>query len=195
MWSFRMFASFVQVGSKHINRFWHSIWITSAPRLNKDLVCASVTKWIAAGGQRTYFIGIQIKGPWQMPILDRKLFNINQIKRKDTLRKQSEKGFNWLLNLFDTLVYIVWNAFSSFRTYFKCSSVSKTENQSSSNALKWKLIEWIDKVSHLVPSLLTWIDFNPSTDKWSHVKQSVEWDYLSIPNPQRLHHWGLVMDK
>ena len=42
---------------------------------------------------------------------------------------------------------------------------------------------------------LTWINFNPSMDKWLHSQESVEWNYLSIPKLQRLYRWSLMMDK
>ena len=43
--------------------------------------------------------------------------------------------------------------------------------------------------------LLTWININPSMDKYSHAQKSVGWNYLSIPKLQRLHRWSLGMDK
>ena len=39
------------------------------------------------------------------------------------------------------------------------------------------------------------VNFNPGMDKWLHPLWCVEWNYLSIPKPQRLHRWGLGMDK
>ena len=34
------------------------------------------------------------------------------------------------------------------------------------------------------PLLLTWINFNPSMDKWSHAQYSVGGNYISIPKFQ-----------
>ena len=36
------------------------------------------------------------------------------------------------------------------------------------------------------PILVAFINFNFSMDKWSHEQQSVEWNYLSIPQLQLL---------
>ena len=38
------------------------------------------------------------------------------------------------------------------------------------------------ELRHLKPLLLTWINFNPSSDKLSHPLLSVEWNHLSILN-------------
>ena len=46
-----------------------------------------------------------------------------------------------------------------------------------------------------LPLLLTWFNFKPSVDKYSHAQQSVEWNYFSIPKLQRLHRWSLGIDK
>ena len=43
--------------------------------------------------------------------------------------------------------------------------------------------------------LLTWINFDPSMDKWSHVRKSVGCNYLSIPKLQSSHRWSFGMDK
>ena len=47
----------------------------------------------------------------------------------------------------------------------------------------------------LEPVLLIWINFNISMDKWSLANKSVGTSYLSVPKLQRLHRWGLGMDK
>ena len=43
--------------------------------------------------------------------------------------------------------------------------------------------------------LLTWINFNPSMNKWPQAQWSLCWNYLSIPKLQWLHRWSLGMDK
>ena len=48
---------------------------------------------------------------------------------------------------------------------------------------------------HLGPSLLTWINFNPSMNKWSHAKYGMGWNYLSNPKLKQLHCWSLEMNK
>ena len=50
-------------------------------------------------------------------------------------------------------------------------------------------------VSFLGPELLTWINLNPSMDKYSHAEWSVGWKQVSIPKHQRLHRWSLGRDK
>ena len=45
------------------------------------------------------------------------------------------------------------------------------------------------------PLLLTWFNFNPSSDKQSHAQLRVWWNYLSIPKLQRLHRWSVGIDK
>ena len=42
--------------------------------------------------------------------------------------------------------------------------------------------------------LVTWINFNPNMDKWSHAMLSGRWNYLSTPKFQRLHRWNLGVD-
>ena len=46
------------------------------------------------------------------------------------------------------------------------------------------------KRNDLGPLLLTWINFNPSMDKWLHPLYCVGWNYLAIPKL-----WSLGMDK
>ena len=45
---------------------------------------------------------------------------------------------------------------------------------------------WVDWPTSWGPFLLTWITFNSIMGKWSHVSQSVGWNYLSITKPQQL---------
>ena len=51
----------------------------------------------------------------------------------------------------------------------------------------------------LRPLLSTRIKYNPNMEKSLHPSQNVEWDYLSIPEIQPLHHWilgnGYVISK
>ena len=47
---------------------------------------------------------------------------------------------------------------------------------------------------HQGPLLLKWINFNPSTDKYSHSHESVGWNSLSILKLQRLHRLGIVWE-
>ena len=60
--------------------------------------------------------------------------------------------------------------------------------------LEYLLLKELSFLTLLGTLLLTWINFNPSMDKYSHAQLSVGWNCLSIPKLQWLHHWSLGMD-
>ena len=45
------------------------------------------------------------------------------------------------------------------------------------------------------PLSLTWFNFHPIMDKYSHVQLNVRWNYSSISKLQWLHRWSLGIDK
>ena len=68
--------------------------------------------------------------------------------------------------------------------------------------LWWNQIQNSESISMLYhlfdlpgPFLLTWFNFNPTMDKYSHTQYGVGWNYLSVPNLQRCNRWSLWMDK
>ena len=77
---------------------------------------------------------------------------------------------------------IIWDfAFTSKKCMYICLHAFQTIWSGHLTAVLW-------------PLLLTWINLNPSMDKWLHTHKNVGWNNLSIPKLQWLHRWCLGMD-
>ena len=67
---------------------------------------------------------------------------------------------------------------------------------SEDNLCSWYTILYpLSVVFPQYPLLLTWINFNPSMDMYSHPLWSVGWNYLSFHKLQRCTRWSLLIDK